>query len=321
MVKSWSATALAAYDCPYRYWLRYFKKVRVPTPPIVALGAYLHQFLAWAHNSAPAGRPFFFKTAQSMGKAWFGRWADYCQKQGANIAWGKDQRKEQQESLGGFGYNIAVAYYNYITNPPYPMRITGVEQSVSATWQGFRLTGTVDQLWYIQPCLDFPKDKHPNGALVVVDLTIGHSYKGTQLTLYKVAMENRLTDPRFRKKLEKKLGFPLKIAEVATTAVLSLSGLTNPKRRDTALTFYPAHPAILLDTLRNARDGAETKKFKSKPSPNHCTYCFYRQVCQYARPEGYGSGASKGLLVLSEENQLPPPPKQGSFPGWLRGEK
>jgi len=158
-----------------------------------------------------------------MGGAWFTRWADYCQKQGANIAWG---RKEQQKSLGGFGYKMVTAYHSYITHPPYPMRIAGVEKSVSATWHGSRLTGTVDQFWYVQPCSKFPGRDYPNGALVAVDLTIGNSYKGTQLALYRVATESKLKDPRFREELE----LPRGIARVAAVSVLSLSGLVNPKR-------------------------------------------------------------------------------------------
>lgn len=172
---TFSYSKLGSYmECPKMFYFSYILGLGKLEDYARLCGTLVHQFVKELYKPTKDGRPFWYKTKQSMIKAWFIRWKLLLEKEAGNIQV-IDEKKANE-----YGTTGAVCLANYWEiNQNRPRPIASEKRFTARLASGIKILGIFDQLRevsleYIQrvrPDLVVDGQLHPDyNPVVIVDL-------------------------------------------------------------------------------------------------------------------------------------------------------
>lgn len=284
----WTASKLLTYlRCPYAYFLKYKKKIRVPVPWYFVFGRSIHKAIRVCHEGNPhqyfkatPKRPLFFKNPGAFGRFWCDLWPREVEaaEKGMGIRWKeREDEDKQKKKLKGLGRAMLAGtkdsrwrgYYQAILQPPFPIKILKVEFTIKTKFWGFPFTGKIDQIW-----------ETPQG-IAITDLTTGKSanIKFLQMSLYDLSLKQICqTDPEAREHFgsgaQRYYIWNLRNQEVVPTA--------------------PQNPQKVREALEYAMKGIQVGEFPQTFQDDICRSCEFQKIC--------GKTAGKPIPVSSVNN-------------------
>lgn len=320
MAFAWSVSRLNTYiQCPYLYYLRYKKRLKVPKAWYLIFGAAIHRAIEVCHKGQPnqnfiptPKRPLYFRSAKSFGGFWLGFWEREIARaeRETGISW---ESESQPERLKGFGWALLAGtkdgrykgYYECITHPPFPVEVLEVELSLEGTLWGYPFTGIIDQIWKTRK------------GVAIVDITTGRSQavKFRQFTAYDELLSaycraNPLAQERFGGERQ------YFIWNMQTEKLIPTK---------------PQDPATLRESLAVASAGVQDGLFQEAQQDTDCRFCEYREVCgkTVGKPiSAMRAGNELGVEIITPDRPPKPKPRQLTFKagvgvegGWFRGDQ